>query len=70
MLYRSIWHYTTKSKQNKNLEKIGIPNYVVNMFNQKEYLTEINDIKNIIKKRNKYSQTIFTMTIDLFGKIV
>lgn len=25
------------------------------MFNQKEYLTEINDIKNIIKKRNKYS---------------
>ena len=28
------------------------------------------NIKNIIKKRNKYSQTIFTMTIDLFGKIV
>lgn len=37
------------------VEKIGIPDYVVNMFNQKEYLTEINDIKNIIKKRNKYS---------------
>ena len=37
------------------IEKIGVPDYVVNKFHSKEYLTEINDIKNIIKKRNKYS---------------
>ena len=37
------------------IEKIGVPDYVVNKFHNKEYLIEINDIKNIIKKRNKYS---------------
>ena len=37
------------------IEKIGIPDYVVNKFHNKEYMTEINDIKSIIKKRNKYS---------------
>lgn len=35
------------------IEKIGVPEYVVNKFHDKEYLTEIGDIKNIIKKRNK-----------------
>lgn len=37
------------------IEKIGVPDFVVNKFHSKEYLTEINDIKNIIKKRSKYS---------------
>ena len=37
------------------VEKIGIPDYVVNKFHNKEYLIEINDIKNIMKKRSKYS---------------
>lgn len=37
------------------IEKIGIPDYVVNKFHHKEYLTEIDDIKNIIKKRSKYA---------------
>lgn len=37
------------------IEKIGVPDFVVNKFHHKEYLTEINDIKNIIKKRSKYS---------------
>ena len=35
------------------VEKIGVPDYVVNKFHHKEYLTEIGDVKNIIKKRNK-----------------
>ena len=35
------------------VEKIGVPEYVVNKFHHKEYLTEIGDVKNIIKKRNK-----------------
>lgn len=37
------------------IENIGIHEYVVNKFHSKEYLTEIDDIKRIIKKRNKYS---------------
>lgn len=37
------------------IENIGVPQYVVNKFHSKEYLTEIDDIKSIIKKRNKYS---------------
>lgn len=37
------------------IEKIGVPEYVVNKFHDKEYLTEIGDIKNIIKKRSKYA---------------
>ena len=37
------------------IENIGIPEYIVNKFHSKEYLTEIDDIKSIIKKRNKYS---------------
>ncbi|MEN8075862.1 NAD(P)H-hydrate dehydratase [Clostridioides difficile] len=37
------------------VERIGVPDYVVDKFHNKEYLIEINDIKNIIKKRSKYS---------------
>ncbi|MDO4536363.1 MAG: NAD(P)H-hydrate dehydratase [Clostridium perfringens] len=37
------------------IENIGVPEYVVDKFHLKEYLIEINDIKSIIKKRNKYS---------------
>lgn len=36
------------------IENIGVPEYVVNKFHTREYLIEMNDIKNIIKKRNKY----------------
>lgn len=36
------------------IEKIGVPEYVVNKFHEKEYLIEISDIKSIIKKRKKY----------------
>lgn len=37
------------------IEKIGVPDFVVNKFHNKEYLMEIDDIQNIIKKRGKYS---------------
>ena len=37
------------------IEKIGVPDFVVNKFHKKEYLMEIDDIQNIIKKRGKYS---------------
>lgn len=37
------------------IEKIGVPEYVVNKYHKKEYLIEINYIKSIIKKRRKYS---------------
>ena len=37
------------------IEKIGIPKSVVDKFHEKEYLMDINFIKELIKKRNKYS---------------
>lgn len=37
------------------IEKIGVPDFVVDKFHNKEYLTEIEDIKAIIKKRKKHS---------------
>ncbi len=36
------------------VEKIGVPDYVVDKFHSKEYLIEIDYIKSIIKKRKKY----------------
>ena len=40
---------------NIKVEKIGVPDYVVDKFHNNEYLMEVNDIKKIIKKRSKYS---------------
>lgn len=37
------------------IEKIGVPDYVVDKFHNREYLTKIEDIKAIIKKRKKHS---------------
>jgi len=37
------------------IEKIGIPKSVVDKFHENEYLMDINFIKELIKKRNKYS---------------
>lgn len=37
------------------VEKIGIPEYVVNKFHSKEYLVNEEYIKTILKKRDKYS---------------
>lgn len=37
------------------IEKIGIPEYIVNKFHSKEYLINEEYIKSILKKRDKYS---------------
>jgi len=37
------------------IEKIGIPRSVVDKFHENEYLMDIDHIKKLIKKRNKYS---------------
>lgn len=51
----SLYYESEKYTGSVIIEKIGVPDFVVNKFHNKEYLMEIDDIQNIIKKRGKYS---------------